>query len=107
MQFEVYREKKTLTLRWHRKPLIMTVPTKWQRDLAEYLWSDESALAMTETMHSVLESHSEHWVRRLAGKAKKKFRLQLQTTLGSENRKGAKSKSLVVNHEPGHSTHIH
>jgi hypothetical protein len=63
----------------------MIAPSEWQRDLTGYLWSNEGALAMNGMMRSVPESHSEHWVRKLAGRTKKKFRLQLQATLGSED----------------------
>jgi hypothetical protein len=98
MQFEIFGKLKTLTLRWDLKPLIMIAPLKWQRNLTGYLWSSEGALAMTETMRSALESHAEQWVHKLAGRHKKNFQLRLQATVGSEDREGAKSESLIVSY---------
>lgn len=100
MQFEIFSRLKTLTLLWCNTPLIIAAPPAWRQDLEAYMWSEDGAFAMTELAQSVLKSYSEPWARHLVARKKKKFQLQLRAIFGCRGQVDAKSKSLIVSHEP-------
>ena len=96
MQFDFFARLKTLTLLWPGRPLEVQATATWRTDSGAFLWSPDGAVAMIEVGRLAVRTSEQPWIKKLAVRKKKRFRLQMQATFGGRDYRGSKSNSLVV-----------
>ena len=93
MQFDFFSRLKTLTLLWGKKPLEVQA---LNLRTTGYLWGDSGPAAMIDTAVAEVKSSSHVWIKKLSGRKKKRFRLQMQAVFGCRDHAGGKSNHLVA-----------